>query len=96
MDNMVPNQEQYFNNMGIYEFQDSLALILSTHHQHIIKKSCNQLVKRFGIDQVCDKDGHAKHEIVVYFLDFINKLDSYYDFDYHDYDRIKDLVEQYI
>lgn len=71
-----PNQEQYFNSIGIYDMDNDIRMIVDSEIEQKIKKTLNVLIKRFGKETLFDSDDNTiKTEIIKIVYDMIKKYD---------------------
>jgi hypothetical protein len=90
-----PNQEHYFNSIGIYDMDNDLRMIIDSEMEQKIKKTLHVMIKKFGKETLFDSDGNTiKSEIIKVVYDMIKKYDS--DCEIEDEENIENYIKYLI
>lgn len=94
---LYPNQEQYYNALGIYDMENDLRMRVGSEIEAKVRKTLLLMIKRFGKDSLYNNDKRITQEIIEHVYDMITKEDDEVELDLEeDSCFIEDYIEYLI
>lgn len=94
---LYPNQEHYFNELGIYDMENDLRMRVSSNTEAKVKKSLLVILKRYGKDGIYNHDDKVGVDIIEQVFCIIKREDPEIELDLEeDSCFIEDYIEYLI